>query len=74
MSCIDILVHNDNLFEVLETFNGRLIGFINDGGLLVRSVMGVILNPAMTEIMILDSDGKCLGVIDHHSMPSILKN
>lgn len=62
MSCNNILIHNDNLFEALETFNGRLIGFVDDGGFMVPSVTGVTLNPAMTEIMIQDADGKYLDV------------
>ena len=57
MSCLDILVNNDNLFEVNEEFRGQLTGFIDDGGFPASTISGVTLDPDETTVTIEDSDG-----------------
>lgn len=58
MSCLDVLVLSDNLFESDEMFNVRLVGLIDDRGFPVDSIDGVTLNPDLTSVIIEDSDGE----------------
>ena len=58
MSCLDVLVLSDNLFESDEMFNVRLVGLIDDRGFPVDSIDGVTLNPDLTSVIIQDSDGE----------------
>ena len=58
MQCADIIILNDNIFEMTEDLTGRLQGFVIDGQSL-STVEGITLSPDETVIEIEDNDGMC---------------
>lgn len=57
MECANVIILNDNIFEMTEDFTGMLQGFVIDGQSMA-TVQGITLSPDETEIEIEDNDGK----------------
>lgn len=56
-SCLGVVIRSDLFYEDVETLTGTLVALVNENGVQVDSIRGVILDPIETEIRITDIDG-----------------
>ena len=57
-ACQTIFIFNDDIFEITERFTAVASGILLPDGSEVPSLLGVTIDPAETEVLILDNDGK----------------